>query len=75
MRWYVGFVALMAWVMAQTAAHAEPQRLALVVGNAAYVTFPKLINSVNDGRDIAVALKALRFDVVEASDVTHGLVP
>ncbi len=70
MRWLIGLVFLSACLVGHTPAIAEPQRLALVVGNADYVTFPKLRNSVNDGRDMAAALRGLRFDVTEARDVT-----
>ncbi len=70
MRWFTGLAVLLACLAGRTPARAEPQRLALVVGNAAYATFPKLVNSANDGRDMAEALRGLRFDVVEASDVS-----
>jgi formylglycine-generating enzyme required for sulfatase activity len=45
------------------------KRVALVVGNAAYERVPKLTNPVNDARDMAAALKALGFDVVEGFDL------
>lgn len=44
------------------------QRVALVVGNGAYVNAGKLANPGNDARDIAAALKGLGFVVVEAYD-------
>ncbi len=70
MRWFTGFAVLLTLIMGHAQAWADPQRLALVVGNATYTTFPKLVNSVNDGRDMAAALRGLHFDVVEATDVT-----
>jgi uncharacterized caspase-like protein len=43
-------------------------RVALVVGNAAYRNTGALANPLNDARDMAAALKASGFDVVEAFD-------
>ena len=43
-------------------------RVALVVGNSAYQNTTPLANPLNDARDIAVALKSVGFDVVEALD-------
>src|SRR5262245_39398313 len=48
------------------------KRVALVVGNAAYERVPKLINPANDARDMAAALKALGFDVVEGFDLNKA---
>src|SRR5262245_9499663 len=48
------------------------KRVALVVGNAAYERVPKLINPANDARDMAVALKALGFDLVEGFDLNKA---
>jgi|SoiMethySBSTD1v2_1073268.scaffolds.fasta_scaffold79723_3 formylglycine-generating enzyme required for sulfatase activity len=45
------------------------KRVALVIGNAAYERVPKLTNPANDARDMAAALKALGFDVVEGFDL------
>lgn len=42
---------------------AEPQRVALVIGNSAYANAP-LKNPVNDARDIAQALRELGFEVI-----------
>lgn len=44
---------------------AEQQRLALVIGNAAYAQAP-LRNPVNDARDVAAMLRTLDFEVIEA---------
>jgi hypothetical protein len=43
-------------------------RIALVMGNAAYVDIPSLKNSVNDARDMAASLKRLGWRVIEAYD-------
>ena len=48
------------------------KRVALVVGNAAYERVPKLINPANDARDMAAALKALGFEVVEGFDLNKA---
>lgn len=44
-------------------AHAE-KRVALVIGNAAYQNTPALTNPVNDGEDLATALRKIGFTVV-----------
>lgn len=46
------------------------QRIALVIGNAAYKEAP-LKNPVNDARDIAATLRKLGFEVVEKTNVTQ----
>ena len=43
-------------------------RVALVVGNSAYLSTTQLANPLNDARDMAAALKSAGFDVVEALD-------
>src|SRR5262249_59921474 len=43
-------------------------RVALVIGNSAYQNTTPLANPLNDARDMAVALKSVGFDVVEALD-------
>ena len=53
--------------MGGSAALAET-RVALVVGNSAYQSTTPLANPLNDARDMAAALKAVGFDVVEALD-------
>jgi hypothetical protein len=44
-----------------------PRRVALVIGNAAYVDKP-LVNPVNDATDMAAALRRLGFDVLERTN-------
>ncbi len=67
--WRIGFLwlALMFAPVAVAPAAAEV-RVALVVGNGAYVNTARLANPLNDARDIAAALKARGFAVVEAYD-------
>ena len=48
---------------------AAQQRLALVVGNAAYATAGALANPVNDARDVAAALGKLGFEVIVGIDL------
>lgn len=48
---------------------AEAKRLALVIGNADYMTVPKLRNAAKDAIDVADALKRLGFDVTLLTDL------
>ena len=43
-------------------------RIALVIGNAAYVSIPALGNSTNDAKSMAMILRKLGFQVVEVVD-------
>lgn len=52
-----------------TAARAGEQRVALVIGNAAYQSLPSLGNPVKDATDIASALIAAGFDTTIRTDV------
>jgi hypothetical protein len=49
------------------AAHAQGQRVALVIGNDRYAAQP-LVNAGRDGREVAAALRRLGFEVVEVID-------
>lgn len=49
-------------------AHAD-QRVALVIGNSAYLHTPRLENPKNDASDIAGALSTLGFRVIEGRDL------
>lgn len=60
-------VCLLGLVLA-TAAQAE-KRVALVVGNAAYVNTTPLANPGNDGADMAAALRRLDFQVIEGRNL------
>ncbi len=46
------------------------QRVALVVGNSAYVRAPHLINPINDAEDVASALKRSGFEVIIATNLS-----
>lgn len=58
---------LLVWSLASFPALAE--RVALVIGNSAYVHAPTLKNPVNDARDVAEALKRLGFAVHLGTDL------
>ncbi len=45
------------------------RRVALVIGNSAYVNTPRLENPKNDAADIAASLKQLGFEVAEGRDL------
>jgi uncharacterized caspase-like protein len=45
------------------------KRVALVIGNSAYVHAPPLVNPVNDAEDMAATLKALGFQVTTGTDL------
>jgi hypothetical protein len=50
-------------------AAAQPKRVALVIGNSAYKNAGTLDNPNNDATDVAAALKALGFQVIEGRDL------
>ena len=58
----------LAWLALAGAAVAE-SRVALVVGNAAYRRFKPLLNPSNDAADVAAALRARGFSVIQGSDL------
>ena len=70
MRQALARVAIGLAVVAAGAAFASEQRLALVIGNAAYPT-AKLVNPGNDARAIAAKLQALGFEVIVKTDVNQ----
>ena len=45
------------------------KRVALVIGNSAYQNTPKLTNPKNDATDMAAALKALGYQVIDGFDL------
>jgi uncharacterized caspase-like protein len=47
-------------------------RVALVIGNSAYVNAPALANPLNDAQAMTAALKGAGFDVVEATDASKA---
>jgi Caspase domain len=58
---------LLAWMPSSCA----EKRVALVIGNSTYQHVPALLNPANDAQDIAAALKAVGFDVIEAHDLNQ----
>jgi hypothetical protein len=58
-----------AFSLAAGLAHAE-KRVALVIGNGAYVNTPALTNPVNDAEDMAAALQRVGFTVQVERDLT-----
>jgi hypothetical protein len=66
--------ALLLWtpilfVLIAPVALAAPDRVALVIGNGAYLNATKLTNPTNDAADVAQALRRIGFDVVEGRDL------
>ena len=51
------------------AASAQSKRVALVIGNAAYVHTPRLANSRNDAADVSATLRSVGFQVIEGLDL------
>lgn len=50
-------------------ARAAEKRVALVIGNAAYKSAPRLRNTLNDADDMSAALKVMGFEVLDGRDV------
>jgi len=48
---------------------AADKRVALVIGNAAYKSAPRLRNTLNDADDMSAALKVMGFEVLDGRDV------
>ena len=67
----VGAVVLLLTLLSSVAQAAE-KRVALVIGNSAYKHAGELLNPRNDAADIARALKALNFEVIEGTDLDRG---
>jgi choice-of-anchor C domain-containing protein len=51
---------------------AAEKRVALVIGNGAYVSLPALPNPANDARDISALLRNLGFEVMEGIDLDRS---
>src|SRR4051812_19084361 len=61
-------VALLFLMLVPAMVHAE-KRVALVIGNSAYVHAGTLANPKNDATDVAAALKKSGFEVIAAFDL------
>ncbi|CAK0750683.1 conserved hypothetical protein [uncultured Gammaproteobacteria bacterium] len=59
------------WISSIAAAATSEDRVALVIGNAAYPAAP-LQNPVNDARDMAEKLRAVGFDVIVRENATKS---
>jgi hypothetical protein len=66
--WLVGLVCAIVAMVAGAPVRAE-QRIALVIGNAAYVHAAPLANPNNDANDMAAALRDAGFDVILGLDL------
>ena len=70
MKLYLAIFCAAIWLQPHDARAAE--RVALVVGNAAYQKVPRLLNTPNDAAAVAQMFREAKFDVVEArSDLTN----
>lgn len=49
----------------------DKKRVALIIANSAYEHTTELKNPENDGRDMAAALRRLKFNVIEGFDLDH----
>lgn len=59
-------------IQATTDLRAQDRRVALVIGNAAYLNAPPLENPRNDAEDIAAALESVGFEVIKGFDLDRG---
>jgi caspase domain-containing protein/PAN domain-containing protein len=72
MRWFLTLVlCITAWSLADADALADT-RVALVIGNGAYVHVPHLPNPSHDAEDVAAALKRTGFDVILGTDLDQA---
>jgi Caspase domain len=67
----VFFVSLIACWLASSPALAE-KRVALVIGNGAYMHAPPLPNPTHDAEDVAAALKRSGFEVISGSNLAQA---
>lgn len=58
-------------IFLDSSAHANSDRVALVIGNGRYLHTAQLANPPNDANEIAIALRRLDFDVLERIDVNQ----
>lgn len=65
----VAVVVVIAMSVLSTPIWAAAERVALVIGNGAYLKASALANPTNDAGDMALALRGLGFDVVEGRDL------
>ena len=65
----VAIALLLLMALAATAGAQTEKRVALVIGNSAYLHTPKLANPKNDATDMVAALKKHGFQVLEGFDL------
>ena len=65
----VGTIAICIQVGPTTTTVQAAKRVALVIGNDAYVNVPRLQKAANDARTIGQTLEVLGFEVIIATDV------
>jgi uncharacterized caspase-like protein len=63
------WLAVLLLALVASAAEAVERRVALVIGNGAYVHAPPLPNPANDARGVAAVLRGLGFEVEEGIDL------
>jgi Caspase domain/Bacterial SH3 domain len=68
MRQLISCALLVGMIAGSALPAAAAKRVALVIGNGAYQNTEPLANPVNDGREVAAALRRLGFDVIEGVD-------
>ena len=68
---FASFVLLIALSVGSHSADKQ-RRIALVIGNSAYVKTPELTNPHNDAKAIAEALVGLEFEVIEGFDLSKS---
>ena len=65
-------VCICVWLLAAAAAHAEPVRAALVIGNEAYTALPAVAACGRSANLVAAALRTLGFEMTERHDSSTG---
>jgi formylglycine-generating enzyme required for sulfatase activity len=72
MRWRGSLaLGLVLWCVTHAQAWAE-KRIALVIGNGAYASAPRLPNPPHDADDVAAALKTVDFEVIRGADLDQA---
>lgn len=69
--WVLAAVVIIAGLLSAPAEAETSRRVALVVGNTAYVALPQLRNPANDAAALANALAKIDFEVVSVSDASR----
>jgi formylglycine-generating enzyme required for sulfatase activity len=72
MRWRGSLaLGLVLWCVTHACAWAE-KRVALIIGNGAYASAPRLPNPPHDADDVAAALKNIDFEVIRGTDLDQA---